>query len=188
MRKVLIRIVLDDLFSFQIVNGVPLIGAGWLLTIWVGYWAWWAWNNRRAGSEWSQLSGPLITGLAVVIAVAGVAPRILAPQLASGLPVFGYGSMLFVGFVAGGFDASRRSERIGLAGDTIWDMAIWLFIPGVAGGRLFYLIQYHEPMNLASLFRLFGKSEPKSIKVDLGVDLPQLKASRLYFLSPLLLY
>ena len=35
------------------------------------------------------------------------------------------------------------------------------------------LIQYREPMNLASLFRLFGKSEPKSIKVDLGVDLPQ---------------
>ena len=50
------------------------------------------------------------------------------------------------------------------------------------------LIQYREPMNLASLFRLFGKSEPKSIKVDLGVDLPQLKAGRLYFLSPLLLY
>jgi len=50
------------------------------------------------------------------------------------------------------------------------------------------LIQYREPMNLTSLFRLFGKSEPKSIKVDLGVDLPQLKAGRLYFLSPLLLY
>ena len=43
-------------------------------------------------------------------------------------------------------------------------------------------------MNLASLFRLFGKSERKTIKVDLGVDLPQLKAGRLYFLSPLLLY
>ena len=50
------------------------------------------------------------------------------------------------------------------------------------------LIQYREPMNLASLFRLFGKSETKEIKVDLGVDLPQLKAGRLYFLSPLLLY
>ena len=50
------------------------------------------------------------------------------------------------------------------------------------------LIQYREPMNLASLFRLFGKSETKEIKIDLGVDLPKLKAGRRYFLSPLLLY
>ena len=50
------------------------------------------------------------------------------------------------------------------------------------------LIQYREPMNLASLFRLFGKSETKEIKIDLGVDLPKLKAGRLYFLSPTLLY
>ena len=43
-------------------------------------------------------------------------------------------------------------------------------------------------MNLASLFSLFGKSETKEIKIALGVDLPKLKAGRLYFLSPLLLY
>ena len=50
------------------------------------------------------------------------------------------------------------------------------------------LIQYRQPMNLANLFRLFGKSEAKAIKIDLGVDLPKLKTGRLYFLSPLLLY
>ncbi|RTZ67867.1 MAG: signal peptide peptidase SppA [Verrucomicrobia bacterium] len=50
------------------------------------------------------------------------------------------------------------------------------------------LIQYRQPMNLANLFRLFGKSEAKEIKIDLGVDLPKLKAGRLYFLSPTLLY
>ena len=50
------------------------------------------------------------------------------------------------------------------------------------------LIQYREPLNLANLFSLLGKSEAKEIKVDLGVDLPKLKSGRLYFLSPLLLY
>jgi len=50
------------------------------------------------------------------------------------------------------------------------------------------LIQYREPLNLANLFRLFGKSDAKAIKIDLGVDLPKLKSGRLYFLSPLLLY
>ena len=67
--------------------------------------------------------------------------------------------------------------------DTATDRALTL-----AGHADADLIQYREPMNLASLFRLFGKSETKEIKVDLGVDLPKLKAGRLYFLSPLLLY
>ena len=67
--------------------------------------------------------------------------------------------------------------------DTATERAIKL-----AGYEDANLIQYREPMNLANLFSLFGRSETKSIKVDLGVDLPQLKAGRLYFLSPLLLY
>jgi len=50
------------------------------------------------------------------------------------------------------------------------------------------LIQYREPMNLANLFSLFGRSKTREIKVDIGVELPKLKAGRLYFLSPLLLY
>ncbi len=67
--------------------------------------------------------------------------------------------------------------------DTATDRALTL-----AGHADADLIQYREPMNLASLFRLFGKSETKEIKIDLGVDLPKLKAGRLYFLSPTLLY
>ena len=50
------------------------------------------------------------------------------------------------------------------------------------------LTQYRQPINLANLFSLFGKSEAKEIKIDLGVDIPKLKAGRLYFLSPTLLY
>ncbi len=50
------------------------------------------------------------------------------------------------------------------------------------------LTQYRQPINLANLFSLFGKSETKEIKIDLGIDLPKLKTGRLYFLSPLLLY
>lgn len=67
--------------------------------------------------------------------------------------------------------------------DTATDRALKL-----AGHADADLIQYRQPMNLANLFRLFGKSEAKEIKIDLGVDLPKLKAGRLYFLSPTLLY
>jgi protease IV len=46
------------------------------------------------------------------------------------------------------------------------------------------LIQYHQRLDLSSLFRIFGKSEETKIKVDLGIDAPKLKAGNLYFLSP----
>jgi len=44
------------------------------------------------------------------------------------------------------------------------------------------LIQYQQPFSLASLFRLFAKSDARSVKVDVGVDLPRLRVGRLYFL------
>ena len=67
--------------------------------------------------------------------------------------------------------------------DTGYERA--LSLEGISDANL---TQYRQPMNLANLFSLFGKSEAKEIKIDLGVDIPKLKAGRLYFLSPTLLY
>jgi protease-4 len=46
------------------------------------------------------------------------------------------------------------------------------------------LVQYERPFDLGNLFRLFGESEGRSLKIDLGMQLPKLQAGRLYFLSP----
>jgi len=46
------------------------------------------------------------------------------------------------------------------------------------------LIQYQQRFDLSSIFRLFGKSSDTKIKVDLGMDLPKIKAGYLYFLPP----
>ena len=35
-----------------------------------------------------------------------------------------------------------------------------------------------------ALLRLFGKSETKTVKVDLGIDPPRLQVGQLYFLAP----
>jgi protease IV len=50
------------------------------------------------------------------------------------------------------------------------------------------LVQYHQRMDFSSLFRLFGKSGETKIKLDVGIDTPQLKAGYLYFLSPALVH
>src|SRR5438128_5508838 len=50
------------------------------------------------------------------------------------------------------------------------------------------LVQYQRPFDLGSLFRLFGESESRALKIDLGMQLPKLQAGRLYFLSPTVLH
>ena len=45
------------------------------------------------------------------------------------------------------------------------------------------LVTYQMPFSLGNLLGLLGKSETKSIKVDLGFDMPKLSAG-LYYLSP----
>ena len=50
------------------------------------------------------------------------------------------------------------------------------------------LIEYQPRRDLADLFRLFGKTEARSLKVDLGMNFPKLQAGMLYFLSPTFLH
>jgi protease IV len=50
------------------------------------------------------------------------------------------------------------------------------------------LVQYQQIFDISSLFRLFGKSDTKGVKVDLGIDLPKLQTGNLYFISPTYLH
>ena len=50
------------------------------------------------------------------------------------------------------------------------------------------LIEYRPRVDLADLLGLFGKSDAKAIKLDLGMDLPKIEAGHLYFLSPTYLH
>lgn len=50
------------------------------------------------------------------------------------------------------------------------------------------LIEYRQRVELADLFSLWGQSEARSVKVDLGVEFPKLEAGRAYFLAPTYLH
>jgi phosphatidylglycerol:prolipoprotein diacylglycerol transferase len=60
------------------------------------------------------------------------------------LPVYGFGAMLFLGFTFAAWSAARRGAYLGYAPEVMWDIAIWLFITGVIGCRVFYCIQYSQ--------------------------------------------
>jgi phosphatidylglycerol:prolipoprotein diacylglycerol transferase len=60
------------------------------------------------------------------------------------LPVYGFGAMLFLGFTFGAWSCARRGRLVGYPLEMMWDIAIWLFIAGVVGCRVFYCIQYSQ--------------------------------------------
>jgi len=54
----------------------------------------------------------------------------------------------------------------------------------IAGIHRANLVEYQQRFDLSDIFRLFGQTDSKAVKVDLGMDLPRLQAGQLYFLAP----
>jgi prolipoprotein diacylglyceryltransferase len=62
------------------------------------------------------------------------------------IPIYGYGAMLFLAFVFCVLLAARLGLREGIEPKHIQDFAIWIFIFGIIGGRITYMIQYSRPL------------------------------------------
>jgi phosphatidylglycerol:prolipoprotein diacylglycerol transferase len=62
------------------------------------------------------------------------------------IPLYGFGTMLFVVFLTTTRLAARRARREGIAPQYLQDLAIWIFAGGVVGARIVYMIQYHVPI------------------------------------------
>ena len=56
------------------------------------------------------------------------------------LPIYGFGMMLFLAFIGCTWLAGRRALREGISKETIQDLAVWLFIGGLLGARITYLL------------------------------------------------
>jgi len=73
-----------------------------------------------------------------------------------GVPISGFGFMLFCAFVSTAMIwGPRRSTRIGLSGEKLQDMIIVLFLTGIGGARVLYMIQYSEQFAGRNIFAAF---------------------------------
>ena len=143
MRKVLLRIIFDQFWDLRTAGNELLVGAGWVLLLWslaaaVSLAMLW----RRTLNRQEILA--TLPFWAVIPAGIVVIPFVARPLAASGIPVFGYGFMLFVGFACGTLLAVRHAKRVGMDPSLIWDLMMWLLLPGLIGGRLFYVVQYSD--------------------------------------------
>ncbi|MCH2203024.1 MAG: prolipoprotein diacylglyceryl transferase [Fuerstiella sp.] len=147
MRKVLLRIVYEQFWQVESAGNELHVGIGWLYVVWtalafVSVLMLWRKTHsiREIGISlgfWSLVPvGLMLTGL--------TGSKIVQ----HGIPVFGYGFMMFVGFSSGTLLAVHHAKRIGMDPAVIMDLMLWLLIPGLAGARLFYVCQYSD--------RIFG--------------------------------
>jgi phosphatidylglycerol:prolipoprotein diacylglycerol transferase len=141
MRKVLLRFLFDDIWVWQTRGNELQVGIGWLFFAWsflslVGF----ALSWRRSRTLSDPLTNLMIYGVGPLAALLAAILRKL-PFTESGIPVFGYGFMMFVGFSTAAWSASRRVLRIGQPPEVIWDMMMWALVPGLIGARLTYLLQ-----------------------------------------------
>ena len=154
MRQILFHIPLDRPWDLGPFGQVPGFGFGLVLLIWIAYGLFSIARRGRAVGGKMKLADewyPVTIWIAVALFIVFGAPELGrylrqngSEPFRDGLPIFGYGLMLFIGFSTAVVLAARRAEREGLPKDVIWGLAMWLFLPGILGARLFYLIQYGD--------------------------------------------
>jgi prolipoprotein diacylglyceryltransferase len=133
MLQVLYRVPLNiagfPLWAVLLVVGLGLGGGLWLLGRRV---------ERPGLADTLRLFGQ---GIAVVGGLAGAATYFARDYIpAKGIPIYGFGMMLFLAFLICTWLAGRRSEREGISRETIQDLAIWVFVGGLLGARTTYLL------------------------------------------------
>ncbi|HAK94826.1 MAG TPA: prolipoprotein diacylglyceryl transferase [Planctomycetes bacterium] len=68
--------------------------------------------------------------------------KIVLPVL--GIPLFGYGFMILLGFLLGSFLCAREAERRGLAKDRVIDFAVFVVLAGIVGARVLHVAWFWE--------------------------------------------
>ncbi|MBX3431780.1 MAG: prolipoprotein diacylglyceryl transferase [Pirellulales bacterium] len=128
----------SELFRIPLsVNGVPLFGVGVFLLLWLAATGWSAWGAVRQFGAGAGLKAHLPTmalGAAVLVGL----PRLFP----DGVPLRGYGLLVVTGMAAGVWLAVRRARQCGLDPEEIYALAMVMFVAGIVGARLFFLIEY----------------------------------------------
>jgi phosphatidylglycerol:prolipoprotein diacylglycerol transferase len=133
--------MLQTLFTIpDHVGGVPLFGFGLLLAIWaIGSLVLLASLVWRQGINADTLSYlPLLVLIGAVIL--WVLPKLAEEQ--HGLPIRGYGVMLFLGVTSGTALTVWRGYRMGLDPDMVMTLVFWGVVPGIIGARTYYVVEY----------------------------------------------
>src|SRR5882724_3849362 len=100
----------------------------------------------RGSRALAALLGLCVLVILIYFVVSGEIFQLARARLPDGLPIYGFGLMLFLAFVLTTWVAGRRAEKAGVSKDRLQDLAIWAFVGGLLGARIVYMIQYNRPI------------------------------------------
>ena len=137
MRAILLTIPLKGTVN---IGGweLPLFGPGLVLAVWLLL------GLIVFGLQFRSEGGKALSSANFFTWLIACGLIFLAPALGNEIPIYGYGTMLFVGFFTATAWASWRLKQQGADPELAWDVATWIFIGGIVGARLFFVTQYHE--------------------------------------------
>ncbi|MBN1589008.1 MAG: prolipoprotein diacylglyceryl transferase [Pirellulales bacterium] len=123
----------------QEIAGFPVFGVGLVLAAWCLFGLILLVSVARRHGFGNELLSYLPLLVLVAAAVIWFLPKLCHD---GSLPIRGYGVMLLIAVVSGTTLLAWRAKRVGLDPDTMVSLVLWMFVPGIIGARLFYVIEY----------------------------------------------
>lgn len=139
-------------------GGIPVFGWGWALGIWILVSALVLWSSYRRHGLGAETKSHLPILAIFAFVLVAVLPRLEDATTGEGVAIRGFGVMLLVAVVSAVGLAVRRARQLSFNHELIYTLAIWLFVSGIVGARLFYVVQKWEQ---------FGAQEPVDLIVSL---------------------
>jgi prolipoprotein diacylglyceryltransferase len=68
------------------------------------------------------------------------------PWFPQGFPIYGFGLMLFLTFITCTMWCTWRARKEGVNPQILQDLAVWIFVGGIIGARITFMIQYQVPI------------------------------------------
>lgn len=155
------------------IAGLPLFGFGWALICWAIFGGVWLtrFYMQSAARKQQGVGHPLVPILVVGLIIAIVIPFIepTDSEGPTGVKIRGYGFFVLLGVTSGIFIASIQARRQGVHPDVVFSMTLYLFLFGVLGGRLWYVVQkWSEFAVYDGSSVVWGDTIPKVLKFTEG--------------------
>ncbi len=129
---------------------LPVFGYGWTLIVLavfsVGLLVGLAWWKRVDKEALGYVPILAVLAAAIVFVVPSLEERqyIDGETMLIGLAIRGYGVMMLIGVVCAVALAAHRARRMGLDPEIIFSLAFWMFLAGIVGARLWFIVQYFD--------------------------------------------
>lgn len=102
------------------------------------------WGKEAVGMIWVFVFGAIVVGFVLPRIGINVSDPTDPSKTLAGLPIRGFGLMFLLATVAGVGLATRRARQMGVEPDEILGLAFAMFITGIIGARVYYVVQYWE--------------------------------------------